>query len=55
MATLQVKIEPFVVPDTVFATVGSETVEVSIKELDVDTIATLIEEFSAALMEQVAK
>ena len=55
MATLQVKIEPFEVPYTVFATVGAETVGVPIKELDAETVATLIEEFSAAVMEQLAK
>jgi hypothetical protein len=55
MANLSVKLEPFEIPEFVIAMVGSEPVQVPIEDLDEETLAELLEEFSAAVLAKVAK
>lgn len=53
MASLQIKIQPFEIPDYVNIQVpGGDEVEVPISELDGDTLAAMIEEFATAVMEK---
>lgn len=56
MASLSVLIDPFVVPDTVVARLpGGGMVEVALEELEEETLAILIDEFSQAILTKVAK
>ena len=55
MAKLSVTVEPFEVPETVDVSIGSNTMEVPLEELDEETLATLIEEFTTAVMAKAGK
>lgn len=57
MASLQIKIRPLDVPDTVFIEMpgDGELLELPIEELDEEVLAELIEEFSTNLLAHHAK
>jgi capsular polysaccharide biosynthesis protein len=55
MATLKVQIEPLEVPKTVVVKVGTQYIEVPVKDLSPEEVEELANDFVAALLAQVAE
>ena len=53
MATMQVQVQPFNIPDSVDVKIGGETISVLLCELDSETLETLIAEFAERIMNHV--